>query len=73
MRILNFEEYIIEFQKYTSTSTSSGRTKYIDTIWDDPLTSKSASSAVILKDKLRKLEDEDLRKHFGNIPNWEFK
>lgn len=71
MRILNFEEYIIEFQKYTSSSTSSGRTKYIDTIWDDPSTSKSASSAVILKDKLRKLEDEDLRKHFGNIPNWE--
>lgn len=61
-------KYIIEFKKYKSGS--SGRTKYIDTIWDDPTSSKSHSSAVVLRNKLKDLEDVETRDELGDLPDW---
>jgi hypothetical protein len=63
-------KYIIEFQKYKSGTTSSGRTKYIDTIWDDPTSSKSQSASVVLRNKLKDLEDAETRDELGDLPDW---
>ena len=61
---------IKEFKEFVSSSTSSGKTKFIDKIWSDPLSAKSQSSSVLLRNKLKKLEDDEIRNVLGKIPDW---
>ena len=72
MRIFNFEDFVInELQKYVSDRTQSGKTKWIDWVYDEPTTAKSHSASVLLKKKYSELEDNELKNLIGNnTPNW---
>lgn len=60
MRIKSFNEYITEeLRKVISDESSSGKTKSIEWIWDEPSSDKSPSAGISLKDKLRELEFND--------------
>lgn len=63
--ILKFSEYIVELYKIKSSSSSTGRTKYIDNILDEPTSTKSLSSSVLLRDKLREEELDSIFKDLG--------
>ena len=55
-------EYITELQKVLSDRSASGKTKYVDTIYDDPTSPKSFSSSVLLKNDLAEQQFQDLLK-----------
>jgi len=71
MRIFNFEDFIInELQKFVSDRTQSGKTKWIDWIYDDPSSSKSQSASILLKKKYLDLEDKEIEDIVGKKPDW---
>ncbi len=60
--IKNFK--INELHK-VSTYTGSGRTKFVDTIWDDPVSDKSLSSSILLNRDLKSKEFIDTINNMG--------
>ena len=50
-----------ELKKIVSDQSGSGKTKYIDTIFSEPSSSKSASSGILLRKDLRDKEFDDLK------------
>lgn len=69
MRLFRYLEYIYEFQKVVSDPSRSGRTKNIDLIWDLPDNSKTLSASVLLKDKLKKEEFDDIVSQLSDTKN----
>jgi hypothetical protein len=57
-----------EWEKHTQTS-GSGRTRWIDTVWDIPTSSKAYSSGILLNKDLKDREFDDLKK-MTNEPDW---
>lgn len=64
MKIKSFDEFINEeLRKVVSDKSGSGKTKFVDWIWDEPSSDKSPSAGVSLRDKLREEEFQDLIKN----------
>jgi hypothetical protein len=61
-----------EFHKVVQSS-GSGRTRWIDTIHDDPSSSKSYSAALLLKKDLEEKEFGELKKQLTGVPDWVIK
>ena len=59
-----------EWHKVVSKKSDSGKTKWVDTILDDPTSSKSLSSGILLKRDLEK-EEFELRKNM--VESWKNK
>lgn len=73
LKIKLFQEFIKEeLRTIVSDSSSSGRTKYIDTILDDiPSSTKSLSSGILLRQDLKDKEFDDFRRSISsNIPDY---
>jgi hypothetical protein len=67
MRIKSFNEFITEeLRKVVSDKSGSGKTKFVDWIWNEPSSDKSPSAGISLRDKLREEEFQDLIK---NVPD----
>lgn len=67
-RIKSFAEFITEeLQKITSDASISGKTKYIDWIWDEPSNDQSASAGVLLRNKLKEEEFQDIINTLSDI------
>lgn len=67
MKIKSFNEYITEeLRKVISDQSSSGKTKSVELIWDEPSSAKSPSAGISLKDELRGLEFQDLVNTLSN-------
>lgn len=60
-----------EWEKH-SQSSGSGRTKWIDTVWDIPTSPKAYSSGILLNKELKDREFDDLKK-ISNEPDWVIK
>lgn len=79
MKIKSYIDFINEeLQRVVSDQSASGRTKSIDTIWDDPSSAKSPSSSVLLRKQLRDQEFDDLKNMFSStgykdVPDWVIK
>lgn len=70
MRIKRYIEYVTELHKVVDASTS-GKTKYINWIHDEPSSAKSASAGLLLKKELGEKEFDDLKASMsGNAPDW---
>jgi hypothetical protein len=62
MKIKLYKDFLNEeLQKIISDQSGSGRTKYIDTIFNEPSSSKSPSSGILLRKQLRDQEFNDLK------------
>ena len=62
MKIKLYKDFINEeLQKIISGRSDSGKTKYIDTIFSEPSSSKSPSSGILLRKQLRDQEFDDLK------------
>lgn len=68
MRYLkDYNDYITEeLRKLVSDSSGTGRTKWIDYVYDDEPDQKSAASGILLRDKLKREEFDDLIKIAGD-------
>jgi hypothetical protein len=75
MRIKSYIDFINEeLQRVVSDQSGSGRTKSVDTILDDPSSSKSLSSGILLRQQLKEKEFNDLRKAISNdVPDYVIK
>lgn len=60
MRIKGYTEYITEVRRITSHQSSSGRSREVDVIYDEPITNYAPSAGVALRDKLRSEEFADM-------------
>jgi 5-methylcytosine-specific restriction endonuclease McrA len=62
MKIKLYKDFLNEeLQKIISGRSDSGKTKYIDTIFSEPSSSKSSSSGILLRKQLRDQEFDDLK------------
>ena len=62
-KIKSYKSFINELKTINTYVSNSGKTRVIDSIYDDiPSSGKFRSSGILLKDKLKKLEFEDLLK-----------
>lgn len=68
-KILKFIDFVNELQTFVSDRSSTNRTKWIQSIHDEPTTNKSAASSILLKKKYTELEDKELIDTL-NIPKW---
>ena len=75
MRIKSYIDFINEeLQRVVSDQSGSGRTKSLDTIWDDPVSSKSPSSGILLRQQLKDREFNDLRRAISSdVPDYVIK
>ena len=61
MKIKKYLEYITELRRITSDQSGSGRTRFVDKIYDDPSSDKSLSAGVLLRKKLKDEEFQDVK------------
>ena len=75
MRIKSYIDFINEeLHRVISDQSGSGRTKSVDTIIDDPQSSKSLSSGILLRQQLKDKEFGDLRKAISSdVPDYVIK
>lgn len=69
MKVKKYSEFILELHRITSSSSSSGRTKFIDWVHDDPSVAKSPSAGILLRKELSDIEFDELKSNI-NAPDW---
>lgn len=75
MKIKSYKNFCNEeLHRVISDQSGSGRTKSVDTIIDDPSSSKSPSSGILLRQQLKNKEFDDLRKAISSdVPDYVIK
>ncbi len=58
--IKEYNDFLLELRKVVTSSSGSGRTKFIDWVHDDPIDAKSPSSGILLKQQLSDREFQDM-------------
>jgi hypothetical protein len=71
-KIQKFKGFVNELYAITSSSSSSGRTKFIDKIMDEPSSAKTTAAGILLRKELEDLEFEELIK-ITSLPPWAVK